>query len=286
VKILLSNNSINFILKFRYRNKFISLIRYLIWWLRKKSNFFPVKIGVGNSLILIKNKKVAEQGGAKLFSCGIYDYDNIMLIKEFLNQASKGIFFDVGANIGVYSILVSENPNNLIYSFEPHPVTFANLDENISVNKRYNIFAHQVAIGSEQKKVGFTNDDFSSLNKIISGQNFENSITVNQISLEQFIIDNNVLPDVIKIDVEGYEVEVLKGLKEKLSLIKLIIVENNNADTIKVLMQKDFQGPLYVDHKQKVLSNVRYYHEDPVYINKNTISLIENILSYKIVSSS
>lgn len=277
----LLNNSISFILKYRYRNRYYSLFKYIIWQIVKLFGLFPRIIQVSNSNFLIENAIVANQGGTKLFTCGIYDYDNIMFIKYYFAN-NGGYFFDVGANIGVYSILISEVSNVYIYSFEPHPETFNLLKENLKINLRKNVFPENIAIGSRNSIVRLSNSPYSSINKVLT-DTLEDGITINQFSLDEFIFANKICPDIIKIDDEGYEVDVLKGLKNNISSVKIIFVEANECNKIIEMLKNNFDGPYYINFKEKTLSNTKYYHEDPVFINKEFKKLLISDMNFQII---
>jgi len=204
-----------------------------------------------------------------------------MFIKYYFAN-NGGYFFDVGANIGVYSILISEVSNVYIYSFEPHPETFNLLKENLKINLRKNVFPENIAIGSRNSIVRLSNSPYSSINKVLT-DTLEDGITINQFSLDEFIFANKICPDIIKIDDEGYEVDVLKGLKNNISSVKIIFVEANECNKIIEMLKNNFDGPYYINFKEKTLSNTKYYHEDPVFINKEFKKLLISDMNFQII---
>jgi len=147
------------------------------------------------------------------------------------------LFLDIGANTGFYTIFSSLlNKEVEIVSFEPHPANFERLVKNIKINKCKNVTTYQKAVGDSNSKVLFTvpvSNKISLVSSVVdsfskSYFNIEyKQIVVQQVSLDTFYTNwekyKNVL---IKIDVEYYEIMVLKGLKE--SLIKnsfVILIE-------------------------------------------------------------
>ena len=273
--------SLRFIINFRYQKPALGIIRYLYWGFLKKIHGFPIKVKFSDSFIIFHNSFEANQGGTKLFTCGVYDYDNIMFAKILIGS-EVGTFFDVGANIGIYSLILSENPLISVFSFEPHPVTFKVLNNNILNNGRDNIFLFQNVVGAERRKVNFSGTPVSSTNRVITNEG-SSSLRLEQIKLSTIIKQYQSLPTVLKIDTEGYEYEVLLGLEEYLGEIKLLIVEiSENEDKIMKLVKPFFEGPYYINYGKKLLNYERYYQEDPVFINKKYITQILAQLSFQL----
>jgi FkbM family methyltransferase len=120
---------------------------------------------------------------------------------------SGDLFLDVGANVGTYSVLCAALGAHVI-AFEPARDTAVLLRENSALNGM-SIEVIEAAVGSEQGEVGFT-----------SGQDAVNQIDpagtakARVVTLDSVIGDRRVAG--IKIDVEGFELEVLKGLASAL----------------------------------------------------------------------
>ena len=134
--------------------------------------------------------------------------------------SSDKIILDVGANNGRWALLIS---NFLKFSriecFEPFPKTFEFLQENINLNKniKKEIYTHQFALGSQQGQFFMESDHIqnSGMNKI---SNIKTDYQILVKTIDSFLIDQtNPAVSVIKIDVEGYEMEVLRGAKETLN---------------------------------------------------------------------
>lgn len=148
----------------------------------------------------------------------------------------EDILFDIGANIGVYSLYASPKINS-VFAFEPHYQNYANLNININLNKFTNIKAYCIAfdknpgIGSFNLYKTNLGSSTSQLNRNLDHNNkvFE-VIEKQQIlveSLSSFIKKSNVFPNHIKIDVDGIEYQILEGLGEYFqdSRLKSILVE-------------------------------------------------------------
>lgn len=137
------------------------------------------------------------------------------------------IIFDLGANIGLTSSYYREVFKNAkIHSFEANPLAYKILEYN---NKENNLQlkTYNVALGSNdsERDFYFTLDDHVGASFFSSRSNDQgNKITVKQERLSNFIHEEI---DILKIDVEGAEMEIIKELNDtdKLKYIKNVIVE-------------------------------------------------------------
>jgi hypothetical protein len=86
----------------------------------------------------------------QLYAHGIYEAGTLNIISQCLNEGD--IFIDVGANIGLMTLLGARRvgPSGGVYAFEPAPATFGLLQDNISLNQMKNIHAMNVGLGSAQ----------------------------------------------------------------------------------------------------------------------------------------
>ena len=148
-----------------------------------------------------------------LFNTMKYEADEMNIITYCIDD--NDIVFDIGANIGIYTILLNKLKKIETYSFEPIPITFNNLTNNIKIN---NIKCNIYNIGLSDK-----NDELTFyLNKIESGasslrnlkEDNENVELINcQVrKLDDFVKENNINKvDFIKIDIEGSELFAIQG---------------------------------------------------------------------------
>lgn len=147
----------------------------------------------------------------------------------FFKVKDNSIFLDIGGNAGKYSAYIAKHFNpKKVYTFEPSPSTFEILQKNVSLNSFSKINIYNVGLSDTEGKIKFANGKLNSgLSHIIvdadeSGIQDFDTIEVNIISLNQFILSENINPsevDLIKIDVEGHEYSVLKGSTELLKAL-------------------------------------------------------------------
>jgi FkbM family methyltransferase len=215
---------------------------------------------------------------------GEYDYNNMMFQKEVIRNQG-GTFIDVGANIGIYSLLVSEEANANVICIEPHPRTYKQLLDNISENNRKNVSGINAALSDFSGQIALTNEKESTIHTVIKTfGNQSNIIIVNCFTLDQVLIENPIVfPLFLKIDVEGNELDVINGGKNSLSKFSYIQLEGGERNEVmNILHQNGFQGPYYPQingHKLQVKPQKR--PEDPIFINQKFFPVI-NLLGWEI----
>jgi len=176
------------------------------------------------------------------------------IIKLFNNKFSKPIvIFDVGAHHGeTIKLFIKELKVEKIYSFEASPINFEILESNVLKKKGENILIFNFGLGDKitesyiNQAQETSSSTINSLNieskyyknklKILNIKNkdlFQHQIPIKLVTLDHFIEKNNISNiDLLKIDTEGYEFNVLKGLSKYNKLIKLIYFEHHYDDMI------------------------------------------------------
>lgn len=154
---------------------------------------------------------------------------------KWLEEYKINTLFDVGANVGEFSKLLKQIlPNSKIFCFEP--IKDCQLELNKLKEKYSDIEIFNFGIGETEKEINLYKNKFNpsssilKLNKLhteafpYTSEYSEEKIKI--ISLDSIFAKLNIKKNILlKIDVQGFELEVLKGAKESLSQIKLIIVE-------------------------------------------------------------
>lgn len=147
------------------------------------------------------------------------------------------VIYDLGANVGYFALLcnAASLSRATIYAFEPVPKNMAMLCDHLILNKTKNIFPISVAISDKQAIV-----DFSANNQSVSYTYKKSSdyygerdlnLKVCTMSIDGLTRDFNfLLPNILKIDVEGAEYDVLKGAEKTLMEVKpMILLSTHNA---------------------------------------------------------
>ncbi len=134
-------------------------------------------------------------------------------------------FLDVGANVGLYTLTAARvvGPHGHVHAFEPCSHTFERLSENVKLNGLRNVTCHRVALSHENAQAQLTLADggfdaWNSLGTPYMGE-ISGSETVTTMTLDRFALDHRLAGPrcTLKIDVEGWENQVLLGAQEFLS---------------------------------------------------------------------
>lgn len=158
------------------------------------------------------------------------DYENDLL--EFVRSslAPGSTFCDVGANIGIYTIEAAcrVGRSGRVFSFEAHPATYAYLRKNISEHNLNNVTAINAAVGDQQGQIGIVSVQGDSGSSDVSLADRKTQTMVPLTTLDATLGQHGVHNiDYLKIDVEGFELHVLRGAE--------IIIENSR----KLLVQTE-----------------------------------------------
>lgn len=210
----------------------------------------PVVVNwIGGAKLNVSKKEAGVIGNVY---CKLYEYNEM----HFLLRALKptDLFIDVGANSGIYTILAAKLVGSKVMSFEPNNVSRMRLRANLKLNSCEN-FAQifDVALSNENGEVFFYRS--RDTNNSISKDNNTDDLEIVQTSkLDSFDIKSDCL--IIKVDVEGFELDVLAGAKRLLSEVKnvAIIVETNNLGVL------PDTGHYTLDNYLKKLGFYRYFY--------------------------
>jgi FkbM family methyltransferase len=138
------------------------------------------------------------------------------------SQFGEGPILDVGANIGLVSLLLARRfPDRVIHAFEPNPTTFETLEANIARNGANKVSCHRYAVSDADGTVMFDNDPVARGTASISRDGSRHAAEVPAITLDSFVAKHAISSiGLLKIDVEGYETLVFRGAKHVLNEIR------------------------------------------------------------------
>jgi len=152
----------------------------------------------------------------KRFYFGTYEARLVRILKTFLKEGDT--FIDVGANIGYITAVAAGcvGKKGAVHSFEPIPEYFQKIKKIAEMNKGYKIIVNPFAIGDEEGKIKIYISSQIGCDTVISAKaDGKNFLEVPVKRLDNYIIENKIHNiKIIKIDVEGFEFPVLKGLEE------------------------------------------------------------------------
>ncbi len=148
-----------------------------------------------------------------IYYTGTYEAGTLHVFDHLLKPGD--VFFDIGSNIGLMAIFAAKKTGDtgVVHSFEPEPETFKILQQNCSLNHLRNIQLNNIALGSEEREgIIYPNMDINRGASSLVRQDNSAGKTVWISTLDQYLEKNKVHPiKLMKIDIEGYELEMLKG---------------------------------------------------------------------------
>ncbi len=208
------------------RNKLKSLASFFKWQFAQKILQSPVLMEfIEDGVFLVKKGMTGATGN--IYS-GLHEFEEMGFLLHFLKK--EDVFFDVGANVGSYTILASKVIGATSCSFEPSPNSFKHLEDNVFLNRiQKKALIFNQGIGAEKGNIQFSiNQD--TINHVVFDEK-EESISIKITTLDQHIEELNIIPALIKIDVEGFETEVIRGADSLLlnHTLQAVIMELNGS---------------------------------------------------------
>jgi len=206
-------------------HKIKAISRFAKWQINTRLNPYPVVYSYTDKTKLIIQRSMT--GATGNLYCGLHEFNDMGFLLHFLRH--DDLFVDIGANIGSYTILAAGHVGASVVSVEPVPKTFEHLRNNISINQVANkVVAYNLALGNEKGQISFTST-LDTMNHVATASE-SNTIQVPVDTLDA-IMEKEKEPVLLKIDVEGFETNVLKGASQTLSRknLKAIIIELNGS---------------------------------------------------------
>lgn len=171
------------------------------------------------------------------------------------NLQAGDLFVDIGANIGVYSFYAAQrNAQCRVFSFEPSAINFSRLCNNIGLNHLQNILPCNVPLSDVQEFTSFFVSDLQAgqaLNTLGDDAHTPNKFALKQKTLSttlDLLVAQYAMPqpNLIKLDVDGFEPRILMGASQVLrsSSLRSILVEWNYKDESSVTMFVDQMSQL------------------------------------------
>jgi FkbM family methyltransferase len=200
-------------------NKWAALKRYLSWQIG--SRLVP-----GDVLLPFVDKtylrvRPGMTGATGNIYAGLHEFEDMAFLLHVLRE--EELFVDVGANIGSYTILAGGAVGAECISVEPIKSTFIMLEENINLNRLTgHVRALNMGIGEKAGVLKFT-AGLDTVNHVISEAEVVDDTEIVPVCSLNDLLDGQD-PILIKIDVEGFETNVIDGAAQVLSRTSLLAV--------------------------------------------------------------
>jgi len=211
---------------FNKNEPILGIGRFVRWQINNLLNPHPIvyQLTSNSKLIIQKGMKGAT---GNLYN-GLLEFSDMLFVLHCLRPEDH--FVDLGANIGVYTALASAEIGAATLSIEPVPGVFASLELNVAINKiDSKVTLLNIAVGEKEGTLKFTSE-LDTVNHVATQEEIKTDavIEVKVLTLDSIIVD---IPTIIKIDVEGYETNVLKGAEKTIGnpALKAVIIELNGS---------------------------------------------------------
>lgn len=196
----------------------------------------PVVVTVGESGRI--SLDLRESFARKVYR-GRYEPLTLSFLRAYLTEGD--VFFDIGAHVGLYTILAVDQigDSGEVYAFEPSPIAYRMLLSNIQLNEFSSVTTEKVALSNQvgASQLYTSPLGMGSYNSFLPFSGYPirkiretpfECVSVECTTLDDYAQESGVAQiDLLKVDVEGWEVEVLQGGRETLSSVQAptLIVE-------------------------------------------------------------
>jgi len=183
-----------------------------------------------------------SRGKVLRYLTGSYEPEQVRYFLENLNTGAT--VFDIGANLGYYTLLFSQcvGETGRVVAFEPSPQVVHFLNCHVRANRLTNVDIVQAAAGATSGRIRFDTQSGSGTGRVTEAGESE----VEVCRLDEKATEMNVWPDFLKVDVEGFAGDVLAGASEILSVSRPTIYLSlhgklEKAQCTEVLKRHDYQ---------------------------------------------
>jgi len=226
---------------------------------------------VDKTKLLVKKGMAGATGN---IYTGLHEFHDMSFLLHYLRP--EDLFVDIGANIGSYTILASGVVKSKTISIEPLPHTFKHLCGNIQLNGLESLVnSLNIGVGSENAVLKFAKN-LDTINHVLSNDYKGNNYVNVSVSTLDAVM-GQLKPALIKIDVEGYELQVLKGGRLVLAKnsLKAIVIEINDAsnrygfkseETHDILVSHGFSSFTYDPFKREIQPATAFGKHNTIYL--------------------
>ena len=242
------------------KNRFAVLGRYLQWQLSSRLIGAAIAMPfIGSSRLLVKS---GMHGATMNLYVGIQEFEDVGFLLHFLRHGDT--FVDIGANIGVFSVLAAKLRKATVIALEPVPATYDEFVDDIHLNRIDELVtARNIGVAAEEGEFRFS-ETMGPRNHVILAEDGNPFITVPVVSLDELASDCS--PALIKIDVEGFENAVIRGGRHVLSspaLLALIVELNgsgkrygfDDSETGKLIREHGFVSYQYAPFERRLIES-------------------------------
>jgi len=198
---------------------------------RKLRALWPARVKVGPA----KGLRLDLRRASNWYARGTVERHVQQAIAD--NLKTGDVFYDVGANIGFFSMLAARlvGPKGRVHAFEPEPRNAAAIHRNAGLNSFANITVHEAAVADTDgtiKLIVTEHPGGATIDADSAGADAQHTIEVRSLTLDSLKADP---PTFVKIDVEGAEPAALRGMTRLAAEHRpLLLVEADDPDQQKL----------------------------------------------------
>lgn len=206
-----------------------AILRFLRWQLSVRLMRCPQVVPFVDDTVLVMERGMT--GATGNWYSGLHEEGDMAFVLHMLRAGD--LFVDIGANVGSYTVLAGGAAGAQVVTVEPIPATFARMRRNVRINGLEDrVSCHNIGAGSAEGTLHFTADR-DTTNHVVSA---EEASRIPTLAVPVRRIDDvlaGACPVLMKIDVEGWEAEVLRGMPDTLACPTLVavVMETNAAAT-------------------------------------------------------
>lgn len=266
-------------------NKFSALLRFLKWQISSRFTKNALNVKWIGDLQLAMHKGM--HGATGCIYVGLPEFNDMSFLLHFLDAKSN--FIDIGANVGVYSLLAAGIKKSRTIAIEPIPQTFQYLTTNIQLNQLENLItSYNIGLSDKKGELHFTKDK-DTINHVANSKS-ENTVSVNVDTLDNLLSHTSLSSTLIKLDVEGFEYHVLSGGSNTLNnenIMALIVELNGSSNKYglcdemvdKQLVAYGFEKYDYNPFTRELKALTQFHHEaNTLYIRNSKLSVVKEKL--------
>lgn len=238
------------------RRRCRAICRLLGWQLWQRSIRQPWTVQLARN-IRLRCYPHSTSASAALY-CRVPDWEEMRFVLDTLRPGD--IFIDVGANVGTYSLLAASVPDVCVWAFEPSSLAYARAVENVALNALENrVRVVRAAVGATEGTALLTTG-LDTVNRVAKTGDFPDLEEVPLVALDAFLTDHGFSKvRIIKIDVEGGEVDVILGAANILSATKpALLVERNHPEQLFQVLEKNGYTPFRYNPDARSLSKLEW----------------------------
>jgi FkbM family methyltransferase len=234
--------------------------RLLSWQIRCRLRSEIVHSWIHGAKLRVRRGMTGATGN---IYCGLHEFVDMGFLLHFLRPGD--LFVDVGANIGSYTVLAGAVAGADVVAVEPDPGSFASLQSNVELNGiQAKVKCVKAALGASTGSIRFSIGQ-DTMNRVLRA---DESIPYQEVPVQT--LDGllaGLTPIAMKLDVEGFESEVLRGAARTLANPTLLAIETecDDAAVVSVLEAHGFTRGFYDPCTRQLGEASAYRHHNALF---------------------